>query len=83
MFVNGFLMVTAGEVTVRPFMFQHLQELMEDVELYRWEQQLEQCRVTWANEEHKMKYHRALIWHHMMAPSQPTSVPHPTTPIPL
>ena len=38
LFVSRFLMVMTGEKeNVRPFMLQHLQEEMEDVELYRWD----------------------------------------------
>ena len=38
LFVNGYMMVMAREKDiVRPFMLQHLYELMEDAELYRWE----------------------------------------------
>ena len=36
-FVSGFLTMMAGKKdTIRPFMIQHLQELMEDMELYGW-----------------------------------------------
>ena len=30
LFVSGFLMVMAGEKDIKPFMLQHVQELMED-----------------------------------------------------
>ena len=69
-FVSGFLMVMILEKqSVRPYMLQHLQDLMADADLYGWEpirafhaiwfQQLEQSHVTWDNEEVKLKYQRA------------------------
>ena len=87
LFVSSFLMMMVGEKeSVRPFILQHLQQLMEYMEVYSWEairachaiwlQQLELGRVTWANEVVKMKYRRALIWHQVMAPPQPTAAPH-------
>ena len=59
----------------------HLQELMEDAEAnggepvraYHtvWLQQLEQGRASWSDEDHKMKYCRALAWYHVMATPPP------------
>ena len=66
-------------------MIQHLQDLVDDVDLYGWEpvwafhavwlQQLEEGCVTWADEEVKLKYRRALVWHRGTAPSQLASAP--------
>ena len=86
LFVSGLLMVMAREkIAIKPYMLQHMQELMEDAESYGWElirayhaiwlQQLEQGRVSWPDEEKKMKYHRALVWHHVMATAKPISAP--------
>ena len=73
-FISGYLAVMATEKpSIHSLMLQHCQDLMSDVELYNWElvrafhairlQQLEQGRVTWANEHVKLKYRRALVWH--------------------
>ena len=66
---------------ITPYMLQHLQELLEAAESYGWEpgkayhaiwlQQLEQGRVSLSDEDHKMKYCRALAWHRVMATPQP------------
>ena len=72
LFVSGYLAVIVVEnLAVHPLMVQHLQELMWDAELYSWEptrslhavwlQQLEQGRVTLADEDAKVKLRRALV----------------------
>ena len=73
-FVNGYLSIIARlMVTIRNQMATHLEELMEDGEIFRWPvvrayhaawlQHLEQGRATWADEGIKLKLRRALIWH--------------------
>ena len=61
---------------VKPHMACHLQALMVDMELYRWNRvrtfhavwlnQLEQGRVTWGDEEAKRRFRWTLIWHQAM-----------------
>ena len=63
---------------VKPYMIEHLQELMEDVESYGWEplrayhaawfQKMEQERVSWADVEKKMKFRKMLVWHCLSNP---------------
>ena len=55
----------------------HLEELMEDTDVYSWEKvwafhanwlnQLEQNRCTWADIEQKLNMRRSLVWHAAMA----------------
>ena len=50
MFVSRFLMVMAGEKdNIKPFMLQHLQMLMEDIELYSWEP-IEAYHAVWLHQ---------------------------------
>ena len=74
LFVSGYmLMMEAEKLAITPLMAQHIQERMGDAELYRWEpvhachavwlQQLQHGRVTQADEESKLKFRRALVWH--------------------
>ena len=56
LFISDFMTVMAEEETIRPFIFQQLQELMEDMKLYGWKsiqsfhavwlQQLEQGKAA-------------------------------------
>ena len=55
---------------VKDCMVQHLEELMEDTDLYGWEKvkmfhaawlnQIEQCRCDWADDDQKLKLP---VWH--------------------
>lgn len=59
-------MMEAEKPMIRPFMANHLVELMMDAELYVWEpvcafhtvwlQQREHSQVTWADEDAKVKF---------------------------
>ena len=72
------MVVASEKESIRPYMLQHLQDLMVDMELYGgepvrafhaiWLQQLKQGHATWADKEVKLKYQRALVWHHVAAP---------------
>ena len=72
--------MAAEKPSIHLLMIQHLLDLMSNAKLYGWElvrafhvvwlQQLEQGRVTWANEEVKLRYIWALVWHHAAGPSQ-------------
>ena len=68
LFVSGYLTVIAGEKDqIKPYMIQHLQELIDDAESLVWEpvrayyavwlQQLEEGRTSWSDDEKKMEYH--------------------------
>ena len=56
-----------------PLMAAHLEELMGDAELYGlecvhafhavWLQQLEHCCSVWADEDEKLQFQSAHIWH--------------------
>ena len=75
LFIQGYLIVMKGEKgAVRAKMASHLADLMGDVELYGWERatayhgvwlnQLEQgSRASWENEEEKVRFQCALVWH--------------------
>ena len=38
-----------------------------------WFQELNEGRVTWTNEEAKLKYRHTLLWHLVAGPAKPTS----------
>ena len=49
LFVSGYSMIIASEKkSVRPYMLQHLEDLMEDVELYSWETVLAFGASNWS-----------------------------------
>ena len=64
-------MMEADNTAVRPFMADHLVELIGDTELYGWAhvhafyvvwlQQPEQGWVMWADEDAKLKFRRAFV----------------------
>ena len=85
LFISGYLVVMVAEKrSIHHPMIQHLQDLMSDAELYGWEpvrafhaiwlQQLEQGRVAWDDEQVKLKYTWALVWHHVAGPSETAPV---------
>ena len=75
----------AEKPAVRLLMATHSVALMGDVELYGWEcalifhavwlQQLEHGHVTWVDEDAKLKFQRALIWHQPAATHKAPTAP--------
>ena len=59
-------------VTIKEYMYDHLQELMEDIETYGWKvvrdyhaawlQLMEQGRVTWGDTTRKEKLRHLMVW---------------------
>ena len=84
-FVHGYLIVVNSEMDtqVKAQMSQHLEDLIEDMDLYGWDKvcpfhaawqnQLEQGRSTWGDSDHKLRLCRVLVWHVAMA-TQASSV---------
>ena len=73
LFTNCYLAVVAEEaVEIKAYMLVHLQQLMEDVEVYEWKivreyhaawlQLLEQGRAAWGDAAKKDKLQRLLVW---------------------
>ena len=88
-FINRYLFVMALQPeSIKPRMFTHLQEMMEDGEVYRWPvvlsyhaawlQHLEQGWATWEDEATTLKLRRALVWHQLPPPQTPTTSSQPT-----
>ena len=84
LFVSRYLAVMSAEKpSMHPLVADHLQNLMGDTELYSWEtirafhamwfQQLELGRVTWADEEVKVKIFMPWSGIEQWGPSKPTS----------
>ena len=72
--MSGYLIIMEGEnQAVKSQMAHHLQKLMADTVLYECDKvrvfhamflnQLEQGQATWGDEEAKMRFKRALVWH--------------------
>ena len=65
--------MNSEDSVIRAKMIQHLEKLMGDVGLHRWEHvrayhgvwlnQLEQRRFTWDDVEAKLRFRTALVWH--------------------
>ena len=73
LFVNGYLTGLGEESDeIKGFMLAHLQEVMEDADVYGWKcvrsyplawlQQIEQSQAAWGYENRKIKLRRALVW---------------------
>ena len=87
MFVNVYLTVLVEEdKDKKPIVLQHLQELMEDSEIYGWRtvqvyyaawlQQIEQGHALWRNSDKKTKLRRILVWNRPVpSPKSPTNSP--------
>ena len=86
-FVDGYITVMNREsLPIKKLMVAHLQDLMEDGEMYwwlalrayhaAWLQYMEQGRAAWGDEETKLKLQWRLVWHWVVpvryseAPSQ-------------
>ena len=72
LFLNGYLTVLADEAEdIKQFLPQHLQELMDDAEIYSWRavrdyhtawlQNIEQGRTSWKDTDKKAKLRRTLV----------------------
>ena len=72
----------------KALMLQHMQELMEDAEVYGWRVvtdyhaawllQIEQGRAAWGDENKKIKLRRLQVWHRLAPGSgQPSNTPIP------
>ena len=83
-FVHGYLIVMATvDTKSRDIIAQHLEDLMSDCDLYRWEKvrayhgvllnQMEQGCLSWEYSEQKVKFHQALLWHSATSPPVPSS----------
>ena len=91
LFTNGYLSVLAEESDIhKTLMLQHLQELVEDSEVYGWSvvrdyhaawiQQIEQGQAVLGDEHKKIKMRRLLVYMwYMPAPGaeQPSDTPAP------
>ena len=73
LFVNGYLVVVAiASMSVKEYMMLHLQEMMEEVELYGWRvvrefhaawlHLIEQGRTAWGETSKKEKLCHQLVW---------------------
>ena len=85
-FVNGYLAVMALESPhIKDSMLSHLQELIEDGDVYgcsmvlayltAWLQQLELGQAMWDDEVTKLKLRHALVWHRVMPHTKAASAP--------
>ena len=73
LFVQGYLIVMKGDLeTFMVKMASHVEKLMGDLKLYGWERgachgvwfnQHEQGWASWENEEEKVRFQHALVWH--------------------
>ena len=74
LFIKGYRIVMKGEEgAIKDKMATHLEELMADTELYGWQRvrayhrvwlkQREQGWATWQDEDVKLTFQHALIWH--------------------
>ena len=90
LFVHGYLIMVEGErEAFKANMATHLKDLIGDTERYgldrvkayhaSWKNQLEQSKVTWENEEVKLCFRHALVWH----PATTVIPVAPTSPQPL
>ena len=76
------MMTSEQDIKVKEHMVLHLEELMEDTDVYgsdkvqafhaAWLKQLEQNRCTWSDMEQKFKM-RSLIWHATMTSKVPSA----------
>ena len=87
LFVSGYMQaMEAKKPAIHPLVATHFVDLMCDDKLYGWEhinafyavwlQQMEHGHVMWVDEDAKVKFQRALIWHQPTATrkaSAPTS----------
>ena len=82
--VNGYIEVlNIVNQDIKLHMLAHLQELMVDGEMYRWQvilnyhaawlQHIKQGRATWGNEPTKLKLRRPIVWHRVPCPLQTPS----------
>ena len=85
--MNEYLTVLAEEAgDNKPFLLQHLQELMEDAEIYSWRAvrdyhvawllNIEQGRASWKDTDKKNKLRRTLVWNRSVpSPISPSNSP--------
>ena len=90
-FVNGYLTIMSLQKDApRIKMAAHLQDMMEDGEIFGWPlvkvyhvvwfQHLNQGRVTWNDEATRLKLCRALVWHRIAPSPQASATPATNTP---
>ena len=86
LFISSYMQVMEAEKpAVRPLMATHMVELMCDAELYGWEhvrifhavllQQLEHSCIMWVDEDVRLKFQRALVWHQPAATHKALAAP--------
>ena len=86
--MQGYLVIMeSGDSTIRQRMAANLKDLMSDAELYVWDRtrtfrgvwlnQLEQGHCKWLDEEEKLRFHWALVWHLATSSTSALSPPGP------
>ena len=78
LFVQGNLITMYTQDSgVKHKMGDHLKDLMADAEMYRWEKmhafhgvwmnQIDQGQYTWQDDDEKLKFRWALVWHNSLS----------------